>query len=90
MANSRQALKRARQNIARGRHNSAMRSMVRTAVKRVLKGLKAQDAAGARAIFVQAQASLDKVAAKGIIHKNTAARIKSRISKKIKAMSHTP
>lgn len=86
MANTAQARKRARQAlVARGR-NFALRTEFRTAIKKVLKAIDGGDKTVATAEFKNAQSTIDRIARKGIFHKNKAARHKSRLSAKIKAM----
>ena len=87
MANSAQARKRARQAIAHNKHNSSLRSMLRTSIKRVRQAIDAGDQAAATAVFQKATSVIDRVADKNIIHKNKAARHKSRLSAAIKAMA---
>lgn len=87
MANSAQATKRARQAEKSRQHNSSMRSEMRTTVKKVLSAIDSGDQAAANAAFKVAQSSLDSMARKGIIAKNKAARSKSRINARIKAMA---
>lgn len=87
MANTAQARKRARQSIARNKHNSSMRSMMRTAIKRVRQAIDAGDKAAATEILQKATSVIDRVADKKIIHKNKAARHKSRLAAAIKAMA---
>jgi small subunit ribosomal protein S20 len=87
MANSAQARKRARQANVRRDHNMSQRSEMRTAIKNVRKAILAGDKQAAQSIFVQAQATIDSIADKNIIHKNKAARHKSRLSGAIKAMA---
>lgn len=87
MANIKSAIKRAKQNVKRRQHNASARSMYRTYVKNVLKALDTGNQEDARAAFVKAQPIIDKAAAKGLIHKNKAARVKSRLSAKIKALA---
>lgn len=86
MANSAQATKRARQQEKRRQHNVAMRSDMRTAVKKTLAAIDSGDQAAANAAFRVAQSKLDGMARKGIITKNKAARSKSRINARIKAL----
>ncbi len=74
MANIKSAKKRAKQTVVRNARNVAQRSMLRTAVKKVIKALDANDAAGAEAAFAVAQPILDRFSARGLIHKNKAAR----------------
>ncbi|GAB6070927.1 30S ribosomal protein S20 [Thiomicrorhabdus hydrogeniphila] len=87
MANSAQAAKRARQAEASRIRNVAQRSDMRTAVKKVLAAIEAGDKAAANEAFRSAQSKLDGMARKGIIAKNKAARSKSRINARIKAMA---
>ena len=86
MANIKSAKKRAKQTLVRNARNTSQRSMLRTAVKRVIKALDANDAAGAENAFASAQPLLDRMAARGLIHRNKAARHKSRINARIKAL----
>ena len=86
MANIKSAKKRAKQTVVRNERNVAQRSMLRTAVKKVIKALDANDAEGAKAAFQHAQPLLDRFGARGLIHKNKAARHKSRLTARIKAL----
>ncbi|AHE66406.1 30S ribosomal protein S20 [Legionella oakridgensis] len=87
MANIKSAIKRARQNIKRRQHNASARSMYRTFVKNVLKAVESGDKEAAKAAYTKAQPIIDKAAGTGLIHKNKAARIKSRLSARVKAMA---
>lgn len=87
MANTAQARKRARQAIKRRAHNMSLRSRLRTAVKKVRKAIAAGDKTVAQNVFQESQRVIDSIADKKIIHKNTAARYKRRLSAAIKAMS---
>ncbi len=87
MANSPQARKRARQAIKRREHNVSLRSKLRTAIKHVRKVIETGDKSEAQAVFNQTVSTVDSIADKGIIHKNKAARQKSRLSAAIKAMA---
>tara|TARA_A100001037_G_scaffold306648_1_gene353642 strand:- start:4770 stop:5069 length:300 start_codon:yes stop_codon:yes gene_type:complete len=87
LANSPQARKRARQAEKRRRHNASQRSMVRTYIKRVNAAIDTKDAEAAAAALTAAVPIIDRLTAKGIMHKNKAARHKSRLSAKIKALS---
>ena len=87
MANIKSAIKRARQNVQRRLHNASARSMYRTFVKNVIKAVETGNKEAARVAFEKAQPIIDKAAGNGIIHKNKAARIKSRLSAHIKAMA---
>lgn len=87
MANTAQARKRARQADARNKHNASMRSMMRTSIKRVREAVEAGDQTAANEVFRKASSMIDRVADKNIIHKNKAARHKSRLASAIKAMA---
>lgn len=87
MANIKSAIKRARQNVKLRQHNASARSMFRTYVKNVLKAVEAGDQEAARTAYTKAQPIIDKAAGKGLIHKNKAARIKSRLIARVKAMA---
>ncbi|AHB04692.1 MULTISPECIES: 30S ribosomal protein S20 [Pandoraea] len=87
MANTAQARKRARQTVKINAHNSALRSRLRTAVKAVRKAIAAGDQAAAKEVLRTSAKTIDIIADKNIVHKNTAARQKSRLSAAIKAMS---
>ena len=87
MANSAQARKRARQSLKNRAHNASLRTAFRTAVKKVLKAVEAGDKAAAQAVYRESTKALDRIADKGVFHKNKAARHKSRLSAKIKAMA---
>jgi small subunit ribosomal protein S20 len=87
MANSAQARKRARQAVVARAHNGSLRSRLRTAIKAVQKAVVAGDKAAAQALFSTSMSTIDSVADKKIIHKNKAARHKSRLSAAIKAMA---
>ncbi|HEX8580760.1 MAG TPA: 30S ribosomal protein S20 [Acidimicrobiales bacterium] len=84
MANIRSQIKRNRQNEKRRLRNKAVRSEVKTRVKRAVTAVEtgADDAAEATRLAVK---RIDKAAAKGVIHKNAAARRKSRLMKRIAA-----
>jgi small subunit ribosomal protein S20 len=87
MANTAQARKRSRQSVKRNAHNSAQRSEVRTAIKKVRKAIAAGDKSKAQAQLQASQAIIDSVSAKGVLHRNAASRHKSRLSAAIKAMA---
>ena len=87
MANIKSAIKRARQNIKLRQHNTSARSMYRTYIKNVLKAVEAGDSQAAQAAYAKAQPVIDKAAGKGLLHKNKAARIKSRLIARVKAMA---
>jgi small subunit ribosomal protein S20 len=87
MANSASARKRARQAVVRNGHNSSLRSELRTAIKNTRKAVAAGDKAAAASVFQAAMGTIDRIADKKIIHKNAAARQKSRLSAAIKGMA---
>jgi small subunit ribosomal protein S20 len=87
MANSAQAKKRARQAVGLRLHNMAQRSAYRTAVKKVRKAIDAGDKAAAQAALNENMAIIDSLADKRVVHKNKAARHKSRLSSAIKALA---
>lgn len=87
MSNSSQAAKRARQAEKRRQHNAGLRSKMRTFVKAVLKAVRTGDKQAAETAYKAAVPVIDKTADKGIIHKNKAARHKSRLNARIRAMS---
>lgn len=78
--------KRARQNVVLNAANTSLRSKYRTFVKNVEKAVAAGDKEKATEAFAKAQSVIDSVADKGIFHKNKAARDKSRLSAKVKAL----
>ena len=86
MANSAQSRKRARQAEKHRQHNAAMRSMMRTFIKKVTKAVEAGDKAQAEAAYKTAVPVIDRMADKGLIHRNKAARHKSRLNAQIRDM----
>ncbi|MGI9301859.1 MAG: 30S ribosomal protein S20 [Gammaproteobacteria bacterium] len=86
MANITSAIKRARQAEKRRQHNAALRSRMRTAIKRVLKALSKGDKAKAQSAYKEAVPVIDSSANKGIIHKNKAARHKGHLNTRLKEM----
>lgn len=87
MANTAQAKKRARQTIVRRGRNFRLRTRMRTAIKSVRKAIESGDKELAQSVFRESSKILDSIASKGIIHKNKAARHKSRLSHSIKVMA---
>ena len=87
MANTAQAKKRARQNEKRRQHNASLRSMVRTYLKKVDAAIETGVQADAQAAYTSAVPVLDRMADKGILHKNKAAHHKSRLNAQVKALS---
>ena len=86
MANSAGSRKRARQAVKRNKHNSQIRAKVRTFVKKVAYAVAAGDKKEADSGFEAMQKNVDQAVSKGLIHKNQAARKKSRLSAQIKAL----
>ena len=84
MANSKSADKRARQNKSRYELKHAQRSIVRSAVKKIIKDVENKDKNLADNLKLS-QSTIDKIADKGVIHKNKAARLKSRLNRKVKS-----
>ena len=78
---------RARQSVKVNAHNAALRSTLRTAIKKVIKAVEAGDKAVAATVYAENISVIDRIADKKIIHKNKAARHKSRLSAAIKAMT---
>ena len=86
MANSPQARKRARQAETRRSHNASQRSMVRTYIKRVNAAIASGNKEEAGTALTAAIPVIDGMVSKGIMHKNKAARHKSRLNAQIKAL----
>ncbi|PKM12714.1 MAG: 30S ribosomal protein S20 [Gammaproteobacteria bacterium HGW-Gammaproteobacteria-3] len=87
MANSAQAKKRARQAEKNRLRNAGQRSNLRTFIKKVLVAVSTGDKESAQAAFKTATPIIDSAVNKGLIHKNKAARSKSRLHAKIRALS---
>lgn len=87
MANIKSAKKRARTAEKNRRHNASRRSMMRTYMKKVDAAITAGDQEAAQKAFAELTPILDRAAQKGLIHKNKAARHKSRMGAKVKALS---
>ena len=86
MANIKSSIKRARQNVKRNALKSSQRAKTRTAVKAVDSAIEANDKNLAKEAFSNAEKTLDSMAGKKVITRNKAARTKSRLNKKIKAL----
>ena len=86
MANSSQAKKRARQNDVRRRHNASQRSAFRTVIKKTLAALETGKYDEASAAYKSAVPVIDRAVSHGLIQKNKAARHKSRLNAKVKAL----
>ena len=87
MANIKSAKKRAIQAEKRRVHNASRRSMMRTSIKKIVAAIAAGDKDTAQQAFAAATPILDRMATKGLIHKNKAARHKSRLAAQIKALA---
>ena len=87
MANSPQARKRAHQAVCRRVRNTSHRSTVRTYIKKVVSAIEANDREAALTAFRAAEPIIDKMASKGILHKNKAARHKSRLAARIRGLA---
>ncbi|MFC3122143.1 30S ribosomal protein S20 [Agaribacter flavus] len=87
MANIKSAKKRAIQAEKRRQHNASRRSMTRTCIKKVIAAIEAGDKDAAQSALTAAVPVLDRMATKGLIHKNKAARHKSRLSAQIKDLA---
>ena len=86
MANSLSARKRARQAEKHRLLNASQRSRVRTSIKKVLTAIEAGDKSAAEAAYKEAVPAIDRSVSKGLMHKNKAARHKSRLNKHIRAL----
>ncbi|MGI9291638.1 MAG: 30S ribosomal protein S20 [Gammaproteobacteria bacterium] len=84
MANSKQSAKRARQGEKRRQRNIALRSRMRTAIKSVLKAAESGNAEEATTLYKAAMPKIDSMVNKGLIHRNKAARTKSRLNARIR------
>jgi len=86
LANTKSAEKRIRQGIRRNTRNRMVKSGVKTAVKKILSAVEANDSENAKALLKKAIPVIDKAAAKRVFHKNTASRKISRITRRINAL----
>jgi small subunit ribosomal protein S20 len=86
MANHFSALKRARQTVKRTETNRSNTSQLRTGLRKLRQTLQSGDAKQAKAAFGSTVSLIDKAVKKGVIHKNTAARYKSRLSARVAAV----
>lgn len=87
LANSPQARKRARQADKHRQHNGSQRSTMRTFIKKVRNAVREGDHEQAMAAFRAAEPVIDRYADKGLLHKNTAARYKSRLNREVKKLA---
>lgn len=86
VANTSQARKRARQAESRRRHNASQRSATRTVIKQTLSAIESGDAKQAEDAYKAAVPVIDRAVTHGLFHKNKAARHKSRLAAKVKAL----
>jgi small subunit ribosomal protein S20 len=87
MANIKSAEKRILITRVRAQRNAAYKSMMKTAVRRYETALKGGDTDEAKQALIKAVKMIDKIASKGVIHKNTAGRKKSRLSKRLSVLT---
>ncbi|MCM3635477.1 MULTISPECIES: 30S ribosomal protein S20 [Paenibacillus] len=87
MPNIKSAIKRVKTNEKRRALNASQRSALRTAVKTADQAIAGADVEAAKAALITASKKLDKAVTKGLIHKNAAARKKSRLAKRLNALS---
>ena len=87
VANSAQALKRARQNVNNRLRNASQRSTLRTSIKKFLKSLEGGDAAAAQVAYREVTSTIDSSVHKGLHHKNRAARLKSRLNTRLRQLN---
>ena len=87
MPNIKSAIKRVKTSEKRRLLNASQKSALRTAVKAVETAVAKQELETAKAAYIYASKKLDKAASKGLIHRNAAANKKSRLAKKINALS---
>ncbi len=86
MANIKSAKKRAVQSEKRRQHNASLRSMMRTYIKKAYAAIATGEKAAAEAAYVEMQKVVDRMASKGLIHKNKAANHKAKVMKQIKKL----
>ena len=86
MANIKSQMKRNRQNDRRNARNRAIRSELRTRQKQAVAAAEAGDAAKAEELLVVAQKRIDMAVTKGVLHKNTAARRKARLTAQVRSI----
>ncbi|WML45369.1 30S ribosomal protein S20 [Neobacillus sp. PS3-40] len=86
MPNIKSAIKRVKTSESHNSQNTTVKSAMRTAVRKVEAAITTNDSAAAKEVLASAASKLDKAASKGLIHKNAAARKKSRLTKKANAL----
>ena len=87
MANTKQAAKRAKKSVKQRAANVSLRTTLRSAIKKVQKAIAAGDAKAAQEVLRTEQSTIDAIADKRIIHKNKAARHKSRLAAQVKGLT---
>jgi small subunit ribosomal protein S20 len=87
MPHSASAKKRNRQNLRDRERNRQVKSVLKTSIRKVLDAVSAGDAALAQGCLRGASQTVDKAAAKGTIHRNRAARLKSRLSSRVRSLA---
>lgn len=87
MANIKSAAKKARQAEKHRQHNAALRTRMRTTVKKAAKTIKSGNVAEAKAAYSEVAPAVDRMVSKGLVHRNKAARHKSRLNKALKALA---
>jgi small subunit ribosomal protein S20 len=87
MPNIKSAIKRVKTSNERNAHNATIKSAMRTAIKKVDALVLKSDAENAKAALVEANKRIDKAAQSGLVHKNAAARYKSRLAKSVNGLS---
>jgi small subunit ribosomal protein S20 len=86
VANIKSAAKRAKQSEKHRQHNIALKSRMRTAIKKVLKSIAAGDSSAAAQSYRDAVPQIDAMVNKGLVHRNKAARHKSRLNRAVRAL----
>jgi small subunit ribosomal protein S20 len=86
MANIKSVRKRAKQALERRDHNMALRTEVRSAMKKVVKAVSAGNKEAAAATLRESQRVIDRIVAKGVMHRNAGARHKSRLAHAVKGL----
>ncbi|MFO1356193.1 MAG: 30S ribosomal protein S20 [Gammaproteobacteria bacterium] len=86
MANIKSAAKKARQAEKHRQHNAALRTRMRSAIKKTVKATQAGDATAASTALQAAVPQIDTMVSKGLVHRNKAARHKSRLNKAVKVL----
>lgn len=87
MANTAQAKKRVRQAEKHRAHNTARRSLMRTEIKKALQAIESKDTAAAQHAYRSAVSIIDRLAGKGVLHKNAASRYKSRLNERLRTIA---